>query len=234
MIDMAVILCLETSSKNCSVAVSKDGETILLKEHFDENYCHGEQLHVLIEALLKESGIDISDFDAFGLSCGPGSYTGLRIGAASIKGFGFALDKPILAIPTLKSMAHYVHNSKSIKLNKETLICPVLDSRKGEVYMSFYNDLFKEYMGAFACDLSSFSFDSYLDKYHMYFFGPGQYKLEFLSHPNACFLNGDYPSAEYLSPLAEEAFQNHNFVDIAYFEPMYLKDFIPTKSKKIY
>ena len=114
---MALILCLETSSKNCSVSIAKNGKTIQLKELLDDNYCHGEKLHVLIEELLKESKFLISDFDAFAFSSGPGSYTGLRIGAAAIKGFAFALDKPVISVSTLNSMAYGVCYNSHIDIS---------------------------------------------------------------------------------------------------------------------
>tara|TARA_B100001250_G_scaffold99160_1_gene83358 strand:+ start:14285 stop:14986 length:702 start_codon:yes stop_codon:yes gene_type:complete len=228
---MALILCLETSSKNCSVSICKDGQMLFIKEYFDENYCHGEQLHVLIEDLLSDSNISIRDFDAFAFSCGPGSYTGLRIGAASIKGFSFALDKPAIAISTLKLMTSGVLND-IIKFKNNSLLCPVIDSRKDEVYTALYTRFGEEYLAPFACNVVSFSFLEYLEKNTVYFFGPGKYKLQNIEHKNAFFLHDNFPSAKHLASLVEEEFNNHNFVDIAYFEPMYLKDFIPTKSKK--
>ena len=228
---MALILCLETSSKNCSVSISDNGKVLFSKDNFDENYCHGEKLHVLIESLLIESNILVENFDAFAFSAGPGSYTGLRIGAASVKGFAFALDKPIIAVSTLKSMVASLLNNEGIK--RDSLFCPVLDSRKGEVYAALYDSNYNEHLTSFVCYIDAFSFQNYLDKYTVYFFGPGAYKLEAkIKHQNAIFSNSDYPSARFLSALAYEKFQENDFVDAAYFEPMYLKNFVPTKAKK--
>lgn len=150
---MALILCIETSSKNCSVCVSENGLCVGLKEQRDDHYCHGEKLHVLIEELLQESNLSINDIDAFCLSGGPGSYTGLRIGAAAVKGFAFALNKPIIVVSTLVSLAHGFlmhdslasrnlsfadpHHHKEVALGR-TYLCPVIDSRQGEVYTSLY------------------------------------------------------------------------------------------------
>ena len=226
---MALILCLETSSKNCSVAISKDGECILVHEKFDNNYCHGEQLHVLIQDLLIESSISINSFDAFALSSGPGSYTGLRIGAAAVKGFSFALEKPIIAVSTLKAMSRGFQNTNSFQYN---FFCPTLDSRKGEIYLAVYDEKHKEYIPPFACDIKSFNFEKHLKDYTMCFFGPGILKLQsYISHPNAIFLDQDHPSAKNLCQLAEHKFKYKDYEDAAYFEPSYLKNFVPTKPK---
>ena len=229
---MALILCLETSSKNCSVSICENGKLLFIKEYFNEHYSHGEQLHVLIESLLIESNISISDFDAFAFSAGPGSYTGLRIGAASIKGFAFALDKPAIAVSTLQSMTSGLLNNNAIDFKNNSLFFPLLDSRVGEVYTAIYNDHCKEYLAPFACDVNVFSFEKYFQKHTVYFFGPGQYKLADIEHQNAIFLNEDYPSAKHLGFLAQHKFNTKKFIDVAYFEPMYLKNFIPTKPKK--
>ena len=227
---MALILCLETSSKNCSVSISKNGELFFLKEKFDENYCHGEQLHVLIQDLLFASEIDITDFDAFAFSSGPGSYTGLRIGASAAKGFSFALNKPVIAVCTLESMFSEVINSKD---HNYDLFCPTLDSRKGEVYAAIYSASKKEHVAPFSCDINNFDFGRILKNNIMCFFGPGNLKLQsVIDHKNAVFLNTDYPSANSLCFLSENKFQNNDFVDSAYFEPLYLKNFIATKPTK--
>ena len=228
---MALILCLETSSKNCSVAISKNGENILVREKFDHNYCHGEQLHVLIQDILIESSISINSFDAFALSSGPGSYTGLRIGAAAIKGFSFALEKPIIAISTLEAMSRSFQSTNSMQY---TFLCPILDSRKGEVYLAMYDKEHKEHIAPFACDIESFNFKQYLKDNTICFFGPGNLKLQsYISHQNAIFLNQDYPTAKNLCQLAEHKFKHKDFEDAAYFEPSYLKNFVPTKPKTI-
>ena len=230
---MALILCLETSSKNCSVAIANNGVNFLLKEKFDDNYCHGEQLHVLIQNMLKEANIQLSDFDAFAFSAGPGSYTGLRIGASAIKGFAFALDKPVISISTLESMTSGLLIGNLIKNQQYNLFCPTLDSRKGEVYLGFYDNNMTEILAPTACEIHKFNFDKYLQENCVCFFGTGSEKLKsVLTHQNAIFLNEDYPSSKNLCALAQKKFQKGTFEDIAYFEPMYLKKFIPTKSKK--
>ena len=226
---MALILCIETSSKNCSVVISQNGSPLFLKEKYDENYCHGEQLHVLIENILIEAKMDIADFDAFSLSAGPGSYTGLRIGSAAVKGLAFALNKPVISVGTLESMFSGFIN----KNHNYDLFFPNLDSRKGEVYAAMYDMHKKECIAPFCCEINKFDFNSILAKNSVCFFGPGNHKIQsVVSHKNASFIKMDYPSANSLSFLSEHKFQNNNFVDPAYFEPMYLKNFIATKSKK--
>lgn len=230
---MALILSIETSSKNCSVAISKKTEVLCYKEEFDEDYCHGERLHVLINELLKEYSLSIHNIDAFSLSYGPGSYTGLRIGASAAKGFAFALNKPVVLIPTLESLAKsYLDlygNSNEIQF-----ICPILDSRQGEVYAAVYNNTLSVVLDSFACVLSINSFEEILNKGKCIFFGTGLGKVKaVLNHKNANFINDDWlPSARSLNALSYKKFIQKDFADIAYFEPLYLKNFVPTKSKK--
>ena len=232
---MPLILCLETSSKNCSVSIYNNDSIVGSKEFIDESYCHGEKLHVLINDLLIESGFSIKDFDVFCFSSGPGSYTGLRIGAASVKGFSFALDKPIVAIPTLKSLAWGVANNQLLnKINKLDILCPIIDSRKGEVYAALYDSNLKICLDPFSCNIMTFSFLEYLEQGKVYFFGTGLYKLSpLIKHKNAIFINDIIPSSKYLGILANKDFNKKKFVDPAYFEPLYLKEFIPTVSKKM-
>jgi len=228
---MALILSIETSSKNCSVAISKNGETQYLHEEFDENYCHGERLHSIIHSLLKEHSFSINDIDAFSLSYGPGSYTGLRIGASAVKGFAFALSKPIVLIPTLQSLAksYLIKNTDNVKF-----ICPTLDSRQGEVYSAVYTNKLQPLIQSHSCVLSKDSFKHILSKGKCIFFGTGIDKLKsFLNHKNFNFIDSQWlPSARSLGQLSYEKFLKKDFADIAYFEPLYLKNFIPTKPKK--
>ena len=228
---MALILCIETSSKNCSVAISKNGKIIDWQEELDENYCHGEKLHVLIEKLLEKSIISINEIDAFCFSSGPGSYTGLRIGAAAVKGFAAALDKPVIVVSTLRSMAWGLLNTE-LKYGKleYDFLCPVLDSRQGEVYTAMYDFNCNVKLTPFACNVNKFSFSNYLDNHKICFFGPGQYKLKGkITHKNASFLENFSPSSRYLGHFSKINFEKNTFVDTAYFEPLYLKEFIPTK-----
>tara|TARA_B100001741_G_C16495414_1_gene571836 strand:- start:501 stop:1193 length:693 start_codon:yes stop_codon:yes gene_type:complete len=230
---MAIILCLETSSKNCSVSISNNGKIQLLKEELDEGYCHGEKLHILIKLLLQELSLSFNNIDALCFSSGPGSYTGLRIGAAAVKGLAMVIEKPVISISTLKAMAWGFFTHESLNNLKEYLLCPVVDSRQGEVYMAIYDNNLSIEVSPFACDVNSFSLTNYLNKCPVYFFGSGTYKLEtYQKHKNANFSDTYIPSSINLGVLAQESFDQNNFVDIAYFEPLYLKPFIATNSKK--
>ena len=200
---MALILSLETSSKNCSVSIARNGKLITYRDIFDENYCHGEQLHVIIEDLLQESKIVIQDFDAFAISAGPGSYTGLRIGAAAIKGFAFALDKPMISISTLYSMFFSLQHSPLIKKNQYDLFVPVLSSRQGEVYLAIYDDK-KEIVSPTACIIESFPFSKYFQNNKICLFGPGTDKLRNTLHNESIkYLHNDYPYSKYLGLISE-------------------------------
>ena len=151
-----------------------------------------------------------------------------------MKGFSFALDKPIVAVSTLKSLVWGVLNDMLEKeKNEYSFFCPILDSRKGEVYAAMYDHNLFEHLKPYPCDIVNFSFLEYLEKGKICFFGPGKHKLEkIITHKNAIFIDNYIPSSKYLGALAATHFDQSNFVDSAYFEPLYLKPFIPTVSKK--
>tara|TARA_B100001250_G_C19724246_1_gene755298 strand:+ start:538 stop:1209 length:672 start_codon:yes stop_codon:yes gene_type:complete len=222
---MALILSIDTASKNCSVSLAKDGILINTIEEIRDSFLHGQKLHVFCEKIILESNIKFSDIDAYALSIGPGSYTGLRIGSAAVKGFGFIFKKPIITIPTLKSMAY------SQKFNQK-LLCPILDSRQGEVYAAVFDQNLNCLKPAHPHIISSNSFASFLNAQEMIFFGTGVSKIqEYISHKNAEFLDNLFPSSKYLVEIAESMYYKDKFADLASFKPLYLKDFIPTKSK---
>ena len=129
---MNYILNIETATKNCSVALAKEGKTIFCKEIAEEGYSHAERLHVFIEEIIKEAGISLNDLSAVAVSQGPGSYTGLRIGVSAAKGLCFALDIPLISIHTLKAMATAISIEEGVKI-------PLLDARRMEVYTAFYD-----------------------------------------------------------------------------------------------
>ena len=256
---MSFILCVETSSKNCSVAIANNGEVYNVKEELDDNYCHGQKLHVLIADLLLESNLSLNQVDAFCFSEGPGSYTGLRIGAAAVKGFAFVLQKPIITVSTLESMVQghimSAYSEVNPELHKHNYFCAVLDSRQGEVYAAIYNSNYTPLLLPSACEIKNLSniILELLEKqksnsknsYSIEIFGPGSYKLSdvlFMSNlDNDGQSLSDYikfphgsnfmPSAAYLCSFAHDKFTNNKFVDSAYFEPTYLKNFVPSKPK---
>ncbi len=222
---MANILSIETSTQVCSVAVSKKGIVSSHKETSVSN-SHAELITILCEKALTESDLTFSELDAVAVSQGPGSYTGLRIGASTAKGFCYALDIPLIAISTLKAMALGMKNQVTFLEN--TLFCPMIDARRMEVY----NELFLPDLSVFhpveATIVEENSFDQYLKKHTIYFGGDGATKcLPLLGNKtNATFIHDFVPSAVWVAALAHEQYKANQFVDTAYFEPYYLKDFV--------
>ena len=222
---MPYILNIETATKNCSVALAKDGKTVLSKEIAQEGYSHAERLHVFIEEIIKEAQITFKDLSAIAVSQGPGSYTGLRIGVSAAKGLCFALDIPLIAVDTLQVLASQAKLSSG-------LIIPMLDARRMEVYSAIFTLNYENKRAVQAEIITENSFEDLEET--LYFVGDCAEKCKaVLTKDNFVFL-GDikYPSAKEMSFLSFEKYKNNDFVDVAYFEPYYLKDFMTTVSKK--
>ncbi|MBP0904626.1 tRNA (adenosine(37)-N6)-threonylcarbamoyltransferase complex dimerization subunit type 1 TsaB [Mariniflexile gromovii] len=223
---MSVILSIETATTNCSVAISKAGKTIVLKEDNSKNYSHAESLHVFINAVLKEAGLASKDLDAIAISKGPGSYTGLRIGVSAAKGLCFALDKPLISVPTLEALAHQVDANDGV-------IVTMLDARRLEVYAAIFDSNYNRIKETEAQILDENAFADYLAKGKVYFVGNGVEKTKgLIKHENAVFVENKLPSASQMGMLAFDKYKNGDFEDVAYFEPYYLKDFVALKSSK--
>jgi len=217
---LALILCLETATTNCSVALSKDGDLLALKEDNSNNYSHAEKLHVLIDEILKENNLAVEDLDAIAVSKGPGSYTGLRIGVSAAKGLCFSLNVPLISVATLTSLA------AQVKL-EERYIIPMLDARRMEVYASVFDANLDEIRETKAEVLDENSFKHYLEKGKTVFIGDGVEKFKAIcTHSNAEFISDKLPSAREMCNLAETKYKISDTEDVAYFEPYYLKDFI--------
>jgi len=224
---LTYILNIETTTTNCSVSLSKEGETLVLKEDYNNSYSHAEGLHVYIDDVLKQAKVTLTDLDAIAVSKGPGSYTGLRIGVSAVKGLCFALDKPLISVATLDALAHQV----SIE---EGVIVSMLDARRMEVYSAIFDANYKQIRHTQAQILDAESFKDYLEKGKVYFVGNGVSKTkELISHPNAVFVEGKLPSANEMSKLAYAKYKKNDIEDVAYFEPYYLKDFIALKPKRL-
>lgn len=222
---MALVLNIETATTNCSVSLSKDGETLVLKEDNSAGYSHAETLHVFINEVFKIAKVNPTDIDAIAVSKGPGSYTGLRIGVSSAKGLCFALDKPLLAIDTLQSIAHQV------KVDKGYII-PMLDARRMEVYSAIYTANLEKYRDIKAEILTEESYSDLLQENKVYFVGNGVEKTKsVISHANAVFVEGKLPSSNEMAILSEYKYKIGDTEDVAYFEPFYLKDFIALKKR---
>ncbi|MBD0824852.1 tRNA (adenosine(37)-N6)-threonylcarbamoyltransferase complex dimerization subunit type 1 TsaB [Aestuariibaculum marinum] len=222
---MALILNIETATTNCSVALSRDGETIFLKEDNSKNYSHAESLHVFIDSVLKEANVHSKDLDAIAISKGPGSYTGLRIGVSAAKGLCFALDKPLVSVPTLQALARQVKITDGV-------IVSMLDARRMEVYSAIYDFNYAEVRATEAQILDENAFAEYLNRGKVYFIGNGVEKTKTLiQHPNAIFVHEKLPSANEMGVISDAKYKKSDTEDVAYFEPYYLKDFVVTKPK---
>ena len=225
---MTYILNIETSTKNCSVSISKNEQVIALKELNNGNYSHAEVLHSFINDVIDEASITLSDLNAVAVSKGPGSYTGLRIGVSAAKGLSFALNIPLISINTLKSLAC----SLTIESGK---IISMLDARRMEVYSAVFDSSFTQVRDIKAEIIDENSFSEYLEKDSIYFIGDGAAKCkEVITHSNAVFIEEKHPSAKEMAALAYDKYKKNDIEDVAYFEPFYLKDFIviPQKKKK--
>jgi len=221
------ILYLETSSKNCSVAISDDEKLLCVAEEVSENYKQSESLHTFVEWALEGAELSIKDIEAVCLGKGPGSYTGLRIGAASAKGFCYGLKIPLIAVNSMESMI-----APFLGQNYD-LIITLVDARRMEVYTAVYDGISGEEVNPTEAKvLDENSFQEFKDK-KILFVGDGASKTkEIVQLPNAEFNNDIYPSAQYLVKKTLEKIKNEDFEDIAYFEPFYLKDFHGVKKKQ--
>ena len=222
---MSFILNIETATKNCSVSIAKDGQTIVCSELSDEGYSHAEKLHVFIEEVIAKAGISVHELKAVAVSQGPGSYTGLRIGVSAAKGLCYALNIPLIAVDTLQTLA----SQAGVADGK---IIPMLDARRMEVYSAIFNsDLTLERVIK-AEIIDENSFQEYTDK--LYFVGDCADKCKpVLTKDNFVFLeNIKYPSAQAMSKISFDKYQKSDTVDVAYFEPYYLKDFMIAPPKK--
>ena len=225
---MSVILHLETATKNCSVAISKSGVIIALKERFSEQFSHGEKLHDFIQEVLKEAQMEVSSLDAVAVSKGPGSYTGLRIGVAAAKGICFAMDLPLIALNSLQIL------SEKYQSNNQAILFPMFDARRMEVYVMALNEKKEILKPTFAEVLCDESFNEFPTNIQWIFMGEGAEKCKQVFDASHIKYQSDilYPSAAEMVSLAWKAFKDKKFEDVAYFEPFYLKDFY-TKAKKI-
>lgn len=221
---MALILCIESTSKNCSVAVVKDGHVLAIKERVSENYTHAEELHPFIQEVIHNAGLAPKDLQAVMVSAGPGSYTGLRIGVAAAKGICFSLSIPLLAADTLSIMAKWaIAHLKGFDVYQ-----PMIDARRMEVYTGVW-DVMGNVQSTIDAVVLDEAYFAAMDKNHV-LFGDGAAKCQGLT--SAHVMTDVWPSADKMAPLAEELFVAGKAQDLAYFEPFYLKDFQPGKPKK--
>lgn len=227
------ILQLETATQVCSAALSADGQTIAYRD-IDEPNVHASRLTLLVKTLLQETGLSFADLHAVAVSKGPGSYTGLRIGVSVAKGFCYATDLPLIGVGTLEAMARGFAASHAEALRTDTWFCPMIDARRMEVYTAAYGPQLQQVRPIEARIIDQSSFASAGAAHRIALFGSGADKFAalFAGHPAVMVVPGFKNSASHLSQLAYEAFQAGDFVDVAYFEPYYLKDFVATTPKQ--
>ena len=228
---MACILHIETSTQVCSVAVSEDSHVIFqLEDHSGPN--HAERLGSMVDEALSFTDNHAIPFDAVAVSCGPGSYTGLRIGVSMAKGICYGRNLKLIAVPTLELMCVPVLLREMVEEN--ALLCPMIDARRMEVYAGIYDRALKEVRPVGADVVDAETYKQWLDERPVYFFGNGAAKcMETINHPNAHLIEGIEPLAKWMQPLAERRLQNGQTEDVAYFEPFYLKDYVAKMPKKL-
>jgi tRNA threonylcarbamoyladenosine biosynthesis protein TsaB len=239
---MSIILSIETSTKACSAAIHQDGNLLSVSELYNEKSSSG-MLTTLIEHVAKTASLTLKEVDAIAVAKGPGSYTGLRIGVSTAKGLCFTLEKPLIAINTLEAMAYQLfavrHSAVNYKLGDSPLsilLCPMLDARRMEVYCAVFNaDTIEIIEPTQAKIIDETSFADLLENQQMIFFGDGAEKCQTTlgRNPNAVLLNQTiFPSAKSIGALANRAFEQQQFENVADFEPFYLKEFVGTTPKK--
>ncbi|MBP7374567.1 MAG: tRNA (adenosine(37)-N6)-threonylcarbamoyltransferase complex dimerization subunit type 1 TsaB [Prevotella sp.] len=229
---MSCILNIETSTNVCSVAVSNDAECIFNKEDYSGPH-HNEQLGRFVDEALSFIDSHSLKLDAVAVSCGPGSYTGLRIGTSMAKGICYGRDVKLIAIPTLELLAVPVLLKEQAE-EENALLVPMLDARRMEVYAQVFNRSLDEVRKIQADVVTAETYKEYLDKGPVYFFGNGAAKcMEEINHPNAHLIKDVVPLAKYMFPLAEKRIAQGKFDDVAYFVPFYLKDFVAKLPKKL-
>lgn len=226
---MANILCIETSTSACSAALIQDGMVVQNEVNYQER-SHATSLSPLIQLILDAIEVKGVKLDAVAVSCGPGSYTGLRIGVSTAKGLCYGRNIPLISINTLELIAFTASQGS---LRKEALICPMIDARRMEVYTALYTNAL-DVVKAISAEIVTDEFlIEKLDKQPVVFAGDGAAKCkETITHEGAVFLEGVIPLAENMAQLATSKFKMSDFEDVAYFEPFYLKEFVATTPKK--
>ncbi len=251
---MSCILHIETSTEICSVAVSEDSHVIYHEEERnggpvvqDDNsqdskkgpVAHerkgsaAERLGTMVDEALSFTDSHAIPFDAVAVSCGPGSYTGLRIGVSMAKGICYGRNLQLIAVPTLELLCVPVLLREAVE-EEDALLCPMLDARRMEVYAGLYDRALRPVREVSADVVGPDTYKEWLDERPVYFFGNGAAKcMETINHPNARLIEGIEPLARWMQPLAEKRLLQGQTEDVAYFEPFYLKDYVAKLPKKL-
>lgn len=234
---MSFILNLESSTEVCSVALSRNGESCDLMENL-EGMSHARLMGAYAEEIVKRNNLTFNTLSAVAVSMGPGSYTGLRIGVSLAKGICYGGNIPLIAVSPLQAMSsHVVANQSRWNLpdSGEVAFCPMIDARRMEVYTALYDRHNQETEGVSTKIIDENSFQELLERQTVVFFGNGSAKIQkVITHKNAVFIPGIQTSAQFMCSLADKALENKQYVDLAYFEPFYLKDFIAGVPKKTF
>lgn len=228
-----MILCLETATPSCSVALVHNGEVLACEED-PKGQNHSEKITLFIDSVMKKTGISYNDLDAVAVSMGPGSYTGLRIGVSTAKGLCYAVSKPLIAIPTLEAMAYGGLNiineiSPLRSAPVEMTMIPMIDARRMEVYAAIFDENINKIKDTEAVIIDENSFSDLKKDHHLYLFGDGADKCAelFANDDKITVIKDFYCSAKYMNVIVQRKLDAEDFVDVAYFEPFYLKDFVP-------
>lgn len=218
-----MILCLETATPSCSVALVHNGEVLACEED-PKGQNHSEKITLFIDSVMKQAGISYNDLDAVAVSMGPGSYTGLRIGVSTAKGLCYAVSKPLIAVETLHAMAYGVepHGHAALRV-------PMIDARRMEVYAAIFDENVNKIKDTEAVIINGNSFTDLKKDHHIYLFGDGADKCAelFANDDKITVIKEFHCSAKYMNVIAQRKLDAKDFVDVAYFEPFYLKDFVP-------
>ena len=231
---MATILCIETGTDICSVGIAREGEIVSMLES-DEGRDHARKVGVFVDELLRTTGISPDEIDAVAVGKGPGSYTGLRIGVSFAKGLCYGLQKPLIAVSSLDALTavareDYEAGIVDVDNWEQARLCPMVDARRMEVYAQVFDSAGAPLTDVAAEVVTDESFAEWRNEGNFVIFGNGAAKCtEVLT--DAVLVNVT-PSVRGIAPLAQKAFDEGRFEDIAYFEPFYLKDFVVTASKK--
>ena len=215
-----MILCLETATPSCSVALVHNGEVLACEED-PKGQNHSEKITLFIDKVMKKADISYSQLDAVAVSMGPGSYTGLRIGVSTAKGICYAVSKPLIAVETLHAMAYGCKNNG--------ILIPMIDARRMEVYAAIFDENVNKIKDTEAIIIDENSFSDLKKDHHLYLFGDGADKCAelFENDDRITVIKEFYCSAKYMNVIAQRKLDTKDFVDVAYFEPFYLKDFVP-------
>lgn len=220
---MALLLNIDTATEVASVCVSLNGDSVAFEQNQHQRE-HASFVHAAIERILRKADLQLKDMNAFAVTSGPGSYTGLRVGMATAKGFCYAFGKPLIAINTLEVMAQAALQSIDA-IGKNTILCPMIDARRMEVFTALYDAELKTLLAPQPLILDEGTFAEYMIERKIIFFGSGSNKFKPLkTEANAAFKQVQH-TAIHLASLADKAFQQKKLTDVTYSEPQYFKDF---------